>query len=345
MVRTSVRACLEKPPNLPRTECLDPHEAAEWCFNKRDEFRALELDLGSLAFVTHQFIAAKSSAWVRADLSDPVIEIHSLWGLPDALQYCPYDIWEVHIPTEVATEYPNYKLHMLVPREDGGWEYVRIKNDIARHLSITRREAIDLALRSANIAQRMGRACHIMWFVGCKNSDHMPFNLPWYWIEAHEAQRNPDRSSYNVLCVSDRHSLDLVKNSVGIKSRLALELRPTDLELMRDTKFIDDVGATAKQFSVPVILAGSTLAHAYYQLRRQGCTVVTRGDKERSRIRRTANFGKLVRDKIPGRIMQRQEAEITRKIPRELIKGFLTSKLLEEAMEVRSAEGQQKKLV
>lgn len=106
IVRTSVRAGQEKPPNLPRTECVHPDQAALWCLSKRDEFRTQRTDLANLAFIAHRFIAAKASAWVRADPSDPVIEIHGLWGLPDALQYCPYDIWEVHLPTEVATEFP-----------------------------------------------------------------------------------------------------------------------------------------------------------------------------------------------------------------------------------------------
>ena len=107
---------------------------------------------------------------------------------------------------------------------------------------------------------------------------------------------------------------------------------------MRDMKFISAVGATAQNLGVPVILAGSTLAHAYFALTREECTVLARGEKEHSKVRRNTSFGKIVRDKIPGRIAQRREAEVTRKIPRELKKSFLTSKLLEEALEVRNAK-------
>jgi predicted house-cleaning noncanonical NTP pyrophosphatase (MazG superfamily) len=57
------------------------------------------------------------------------------------------------------------------------------------------------------------------------------------------------------------------------------------------------------------------------------------------------SFGKLVRDKIPARISQRQEADITRQVPSELVKGFLTGKLLEEALEVRNAQGQEQKSI
>jgi predicted house-cleaning noncanonical NTP pyrophosphatase (MazG superfamily) len=345
VVRTSVRAGAEKLPNLPRTESVNPGAAAAWCLAKLTEFLEQGYDLKILAFVAHRFIAARASAWVRAEPGNPVVEIHGLWGLPDALQYCAYDIWEVHVPTEVATDYPDYKSNMLIARDEGGWEYVRVKNDLARGLSIGRREALDLAVRTALIAQRIGRSCHVMWFVGCVDVNGEHYSLPWYWIEAHDAAKNLDRSNYNVIAISDAAELAAFERRTDSRSRQAIELKPTDLDLMRDGKFIERVGDVAKKAKVPVLLAGSTLAHAYYQLRRHGCTVVTRSEKEHSRIRRNMSLGKLVRDKIPARIAQRQEAEITRKVPREFMKGYLTGKLLEEAMEVRSAEGQEQKTI
>lgn len=336
IVRTSVRAGAEKLPNLARTECLTPEAAARWCFETANEMRQ-ERDVSNFAFVAHRFMASGASAWVRAEPSNPMIEINSLWGLPDALQYCPYDIWEVHVPTGVATDHRDYKSDMLISSHDGGWEYVRVKNELARGSSIGSVEAKDIALRSAQIAERLGRACHIMWFVGCIGQDGTPFNIPWYWTEAHEAQRNPDRTAYRVFTVSDRPSLDQFIGFTGSRARQAVALRPTDLQLMRDTHFIEAVGRAAGSAQVPVILSGSTLAHAYYQLRKLGCTVVTPSEKEHVRVRRTANLGKLVRDKIPGRIAERQELRVTRRTEGALRKGYLISKLFEEALEVREA--------
>jgi predicted house-cleaning noncanonical NTP pyrophosphatase (MazG superfamily) len=338
VVRTSVLASAEKLTNLPRTESVTPAEAARWCIGNRDKFKTDGIDIRGLAFVAHRFLDARASAWVRADPKNPLVEIHGLWGLPDALQYCPYDIWDVHLPTEVATEYPEYKSNILIPTSNGGWEYVRVKNELARSLCISRRDAVDLASRSAAIAERMGRACHIMWFVGCADDSGRHFSIPWYWTEAHDAEKNVDRANYKVITVSDRASLNRFVETQGSRLRQAIEFKPTDQTLMRDTAFITAVGQAAKLAEVPVILAGSTLAHAYYQLRRQGCTVVASGEKEYSRIRRTVDFGKLVRDKIPERIAQRQEVEITHTVPTQIMKGFLTGKLLEEALEVRAAE-------
>jgi hypothetical protein len=269
VVRTSVRAGAEKLPNLSRTEGLSPSEAARWCVETRDGVAREHGTTDHLAFVAHRFMAARAAAWVRAEPGNPVVEIHSLWGLPDALQYCSYDIWEVHLPTEVATEYPDYKSHMLIARKDGGWEYVRVKNEFGRSLSIGRREAIDLAIRTAAIAERLGQACHVMWFAGCLDQSGAHFSVPWYWTKAHDAEKNLDRSNYQVFSISNRNDLEAFKRRPGSKDRHALELMPTDQELMRDMKFIGTVGATARDLGLPVILAGSTLAHAYFALRRQ----------------------------------------------------------------------------
>jgi len=336
IVRTSVRAGGDKLPNLPRTECLTPAAAAAWCMEEAAKL-SRDHNRGDVAFVAHRFVAARASAWARAEPGNPIVEINSLWGLPDALQYCPYDIWEVHVPTGLATDYPDYKSDMLISGADGSWEYVRVKNELARGNSIGSTEAKDIAARSLRIAERLGRGCHIMWFVGCVATDGTKFNVPWYWTEAHAAERNSDRAAYRVLTISDQASLERFIAWTGPRTRQALALRPAKLELMRDTDFIVAVGTAAKSADVPIILSGSTLAHAYYQLRKLGCTIVTASEKDHSRVRHTANLGKLVRDKIPAKIAARQELEITRKISGNLRMGFLISKLLEEALEVREA--------
>ena len=255
VVRTSVRAGGEKLPNLPRTECLTPAAAASWCIETSEKL-SKNHDRSDIAFVAHRFVASRACAWARAEPGNPIVEINSLWGLPDALQYCPYDIWEVHVPTGVATDYPDYKSDMLVSRPDGGWEYVRVKNELARSNCISSGEAKDIAARSTIIAERLGRACHIMWFVGCVEVDGTPFSLPWYWTEAHVADRNNDRAAYRIFVISDLASLKQFNELEGSRTRQALALRPTKLELMRDTDFIAAVGAAAKSADVPIIYLG-----------------------------------------------------------------------------------------
>jgi predicted house-cleaning noncanonical NTP pyrophosphatase (MazG superfamily) len=335
VVRTSIRAGVGKQLNLPRTECVNPKAAARWCGARLADLQKDGQDPNDYCFVAHRFIDSRASAWVRAEPGNPIVEIHCLWGLPDALQYCPYDIWEVHVPTETVTDYPEYKSDILVPKKAGGWGFVRVKNELARNLSVGRADALDLANRTAAIADRIGEPCHVMWFIGCIDDQGDRFSIPWYWAQAAEPDRNVDRSNYKVITIRNYADLESFKTAQGPKWRQALELKPT-ADLVRDNKFLELIGVTAHELGVPVIIEGSTLAHAYYQLRKH-CTVIARGEKGHSRVRQSASFGKLVRDKIPGRIAQRKEADITRRVPNELLKGFLTSKLLEEALEVRTA--------
>jgi len=182
-----------------------------------------------------------------------------------------------------------------------------------------------------------------MWFVGCVAPDGARFNIPWYWTKAHAAEKNSDRTNYQVIPIASQADLDAFKKRTGSLTKFALDVIPNNQDLMRDMNFIREIGVAAKAAGIPVILSGSTLAHAYFELNRQGCVVVARGEKEHSRVRRNTVLGKIVRDKIPERIAQRQEAEVTRQIPASLKKGFLTSKLLEEALEVRNAQSADEK--
>ena len=343
VVRTSVPAGTEKVPNLRRTQELSPEQAADWCVETATTLSE-DYSRSQLAFVAHRFVAARANAWVRVDPGSALVKVHAIWGLPDALQFCPYDTWEVHLPTGVATDYPDYKSDMLISQADGKWDYVRVKNEFARYNCISSLDAKELALRSSRIAARVNGSCHIMWFVGCVQEDGTEFNIPWYWTPAHDSQPNRDRAAYRVFAVSDPQSLQEFIDWKGSRDRQALELRPTDLDLMRDNTFIENVGVGANSARVPVILAGSTLAHAYYLLRKKGCSVVTPTEKKHSRIRRKVMLGKLVRDKIPGKIIDRRELSITKEMTGNLKRGFLLGKFFEEAMEVRGAREFERKV-
>ena len=229
VVRTSARAGSRVSVNLPRSEDVSSEEAAEWCVNALSQ-----LEVGpsehDLAFVAHGFIGASASAWVRVEPNDPTVEIHALWGLPDALQFCPYDRWEVHLPTGWITSYPNYKSSMLISTADGGWEYVRVKNEIARHNCISEADAKELAMRSEVIADRLGIGCHVMWFLGCLDGKGGRYNMPWYWTETHGVEVNQDRLTYDALVVEDIKDVEALQKGVEPGPRRAIEFRPRCLE-------------------------------------------------------------------------------------------------------------------
>jgi predicted house-cleaning noncanonical NTP pyrophosphatase (MazG superfamily) len=73
-------------------------------------------------------------------------------------------------------------------------------------------------------------------------------------------------------------------------------------------------------------------------LRKNGCIVISDGDKDHQRTRRQANFGKLVRDKIPEKIASQQEQQSVATIPLSARTGFLVGKFIEEILEAREAD-------
>jgi predicted house-cleaning noncanonical NTP pyrophosphatase (MazG superfamily) len=332
VIRTTGR---EKITNLKKTDCLTPVEAAGWVIEQAQLLSAEHVGI-DLAFIAHRYIAARACAWVRASPDNPTVEVHGNWGLPDALQFCPYDIWEVHIPTEEVTEYPAYKSNVLLLNPDGSWRYERVKNEVARFQSLTKIEVIELSARTAQIARKLGKSCHVMWFVGCKDADGGDVSIPWYWTEAHDVSP-PDKRTFRIFDVVDQTTLSKVPALPSRYGDLAIRLIPDSGDLLRDNAFLRKVADVVVPLKIPVILTGSTLAHAFFQLTKHGCTVIPAGEKEHVRIRKQMTFGKLVRDKIPDRIAEHQEKQRVATIPVEYRLGYLVGKLVEEAIEVRAA--------
>lgn len=337
IIRTSVRAGSPKIPNLPKTEGLAPSEAANWCLEQLEYIQSSGKKSSEFAFVAHRFMASRASAWARCEPNNPNVEIHVNWGLADALQYYPYDTVDVHVPTKNVSYYPDYKSHFVMSMDDGNWRHVRVKNEVARSQCISRSDVLDVASRSMEICQGLGEACHIMWFVGCSFEDGNTFNLPWYWTKAHDQSANPDRVLPKAIRVQNEQDLKKAHNMLGAARHSAIDLCPTDLNLMRDTAFLEKVAKLCSEKNVPVILAGSPLAHAYYQLQKNGCSIIPTSARHHTRVRNTAPMGKLVRDKIPAKIRKSGEQGTTKVMPSSQVKKFLVSKLVEEALEYREA--------
>lgn len=339
IIRTSIRQDKEKITNLPRSEGLLPAQAAKWCI---DQARGLQvsagLELGDFSFVTHRLIPSRASAWAYARPDSPEVEIHVNWGFADALQYYPFDIIDVHVPTKKISYTPQYKSHCILPRPDGTWQNSRVKNEVARNQCATRGEALEIAERSVEIARNLKMPCHIMWFVGCMLETGDTFNVPWYWTKADEERPNPERPTLRSILIKSRDDLSAVAAAGPLKGTFSLELAPVDVNLMRDNRFLDEVADLGIKSNAPIILRGSTLAHAYYQLQKAGCNVVPSSARQIKRTRSIAPMGKLVRDKIPAKILKSEETAWTRLMPDQQVLNFLVGKLLEELLEFRRAK-------
>ena len=337
VVRTSGKTGVEKSLNLPRTDCVSPSDAAAWCIKHISEPDASLGNIENYAFILHRFIDAHACAWVRADTQNPIVEVHGTWGLPEALQYCSYDTWEVHVDTQEITEYPDYKSYILLNGIGGKWSYERVKNEVARHQSISRSNVLDLATRSQKIAERLGRPVHIMWFVCRREAEGRGVNIPWYWTEVHRTAENPGRGNLRLLTVKGYSDLTNVGELKAKHPNLALLLAPKSIELFRSNKFLEAVSQVATDHEIPVYLNGSSLANSYYQLQKNGCLVIPSGEKAHTRTRESIEFGKLVRDGIPDKIAAKRELASTITAPESTRTAFLIGKSLEELIEVRES--------
>lgn len=343
VVRVSVPSDVPKINNLPKSDCLTSDEAADWCIETAKVLAESHPDT-QFAFVAHHFIASRSCAWVRADPESPTVEVHGNWGLPDALQFCPYDIWEVHFPGEQITELPAYKSDVLVNSSGGKWTYQRVRNDVARYQSLTSQQVLDVARRTLAIARKLGHPCHVMWFVGCRTTDDREANVPWYRTPAHEIDQ-PQKRSTSTFRVAVADDLARVAELKRRFPGLAVDLRPESEGLLRDNAFLKKVAETVVPLNVPVQLQGSTLAHAFFQLRSHSVAVIGAGDKEYVRPRNQVSYAKLVRDKIPDKIAAQQEKQTVSVAPEEYRLGYLIGKLVEEALEAREAKNLDDRLV
>lgn len=339
IIRTSIRRGAEKLTNLPKSEGLTPPEAAQWCIEQTKKIQVDKgLDVSDFCFVTHRLIPARASAWALARPDSPEVEIHVNWGFADALQYYPYDIIDVHVPTKNISYTPQYKSHCILPKLDGTWQTSRVKNEVARSQCTSIAEAREIAERSLEIARRLKKPVHIMWFVGCVTETGEAFHVPWYWTPADDEQPNPDRPSLRSVLIRSRDDLTKVNRTALPHGTFALELAPNDVNLMRDNKFLEEVAAESKALAAPIVLRGSPLAHAYYQLQKAGCTVIPSSARQTKRTRSIAPMGKLVRDKVPAKIKRSEESAWTQQMPNQQVVSFLVGKLVEELLEFRRAQ-------
>lgn len=342
---------------LPRTnEVRDADAALEFLKSTLDELRRNGIT-EEVAFIFHNFIPALASAFAYAAPGQRKVWIEALWGLPEGLYYNAHDKVEVDTLVRSAsnltsrrakqfaiTKRARFKRYFVAPDSSGAWVVKPVAEPFDWRLSIPRDEWIrQIAMDSRRIAEKDGRSVSIMWFIGVPTWASPSPVFPWY----HEAfdltqvgkpqaprRKTPFDQSYLVRTREDVEKLRREASSGDTRIR-QIRIQPSEEPLLRDKYLLKDIGELAKQMDAVILLEGSTLSHAYYQLTQTKAMVEVVHPFDAPEDKR--EFNKVVRDDIPSRISQGGESVRVSKLTGEYLLKALREKLVEEAFEALDA--------
>jgi predicted house-cleaning noncanonical NTP pyrophosphatase (MazG superfamily) len=341
--RTDCRSDTLKLLNLPRTDSVSPSEAANFICRTRESLLRRGARPSDLTFILHKFIPAQSSAWALAEPGKQIVQVDSLWGVPDGLQYLAHDSFEFDVKRgAISAERLRYKSAIIQETENGNWLELKVSRRLARYRSLSAADVREVAEQTHKIVQEAGEPRQIMWFCGIPEGLGIGKNLPWFMMRVETGSENarprisPSRARVHVRSADDLSVERLAQH----RKPPVLALEP-QVEFFRNEDFLQTVIAVARERNLPVELYGSTLSHAYYTLIRSGITVLPADESKHSRARQLQVFGKMVRDEIPAKIEQRGERVVLAKIKKAESRAALLTKLLEEMHELRSAESPQ----
>lgn len=308
-------------------------------------------------FIFHNFIPSISSAFAHVTPNGRLVKIQSLWGLPEGLYYNYHDTIIVDLgssnidsinETNVNVTIKNkYKDTFICPNTDGIWCAKEIAAPYDWNCSILNKESIfEIAVKSQEIANRIKEEISVMWFVGIDKDYYGSSNMPWYHEKISlDSSYTPDEYkrkyfSEEEIVINNSEELQTLISSGNLKDKKCFRVKPNCEKDLRNKELIKSIGELAVKHNITILLDGTQLTHTYYQLKSTGAKVVC-SDIDELTYSDTLEFNKLVRDKIPEKIISNGENVRCSKVSRPLLDRLLLEKLLEEAYEVYDANTQQ----
>lgn len=319
-----------------------------WLFEQKKLLATRE----DIAFLFHVFVPARCSAFVKASPTGRIVEIEALWGLPEGLYYNAHD--KVFVDTklveaellapdmaEVKKIKRSYKETFIASDASGTWVSKRTKQPFDWRLCIDEQSIKQIAVESRKIANLEQKQVSVMWFVGIDEKYYGTANLAWYhesYTEKSYTELNYKRKHFyeNVQEVSDKAGYQKFVNDPSVKQ---VRIHPVEDELLRDRKFLENVGKAAVAKDATIILEGTALAHPLYQLCRTGAKVII--PDARDEFGEEENYNKLVRDKIPEIIVQNGEDIRCYILEKNAFLRALMEKAVEEAYEIINAPNEE----
>ncbi len=341
VIRSDVSKESKKPGLLlPRTDAVSSVQIAEdWLRKTALTLTEQGLPPNSFCFLLHRVIPATTGVFAYSRPGVSRVRIDSLWGSPDGLGYFAHDSFDVDIEKKkVLGSHLRCKTHYVDLDAKGDWADVANGRPWDWRPSLNKDELTTVASYAHSIAAKVGTAVSVMCFVGVDPRSDLPPCLPWFYTGEVEPEFDPNvtttRFAGKNFVVSSEEDLSSFKTYFSGSQRnrsVSIRLRPCP-QLLRSREFLQGVTDAALVSGAAIELEGSLLSHAYYILRRQGarirCVDLFEGTTNRQL------FGKLVRDRIPLRIVSHGEEPRTYKVTRHELLALLRAKAVEESLEL-----------
>ncbi len=305
-----------------------------------------------IAIIAHIFIPAISAAFAYATPKNKIVTVQSLWGLPEGLYYNAHDTFLLDTGTrdvkhinedkiKITNFQADFKEVYIAPDDKGKWGEKIVKEPYDWRKSITNKQAKTIAKGSRLIAQKVGIPVSVMWFVGIDKEYYGVDCLPWFHEKygnntfSHDTYKKKYFTEKEIVITNER---DLEKYENDTKLR-TITIHPKDDEFLRSRDFLSKVGEFAKRKKVTIFLEGTILAHPVYRLMDQGVRVVL--SKRNKELIDKMQFDKLVRDKIPNKIINNMEDVRCYRANDTILIRYLKEKLIEEVYEVIDADNKE----
>jgi len=342
---------------LSRQEHRDLHSVLKWIQEQaKNMLGDKNIQNLEIAFIFHNFIPSVSSAFAYCKPGTRNVHIETLWGLPEGLYYYSHDKYIVDTKSYDCDDIksfekfsiegkPLYKPFFIKANNKGEWKTERVAPPYDWKASIKEENWIkQIALHSRKITEEVGKSLSIMWFVDVPETICSSKIFPWHHepFDLYETPRNkinrkktPFDQTLVIKTLSDLELLQKEKEKGNTKIK-KIHIQPMDEKLLRDKDVLQKIGTLSKSIDAFILLEGSILTHAYYQLQQTGAVVETINSYEN--FEQTQEFNKIVRDKIPEKIENGGEIVQLAQLEKTSIIRALKDKLIEESFEVLDAE-------
>ncbi len=316
------------------TGLTNADSAADFLKRTARDLVASGVEADRICFIAHRFIPAVASAFSLATPHSPRVRIDALWGLPDGLEFCPHDSFEIEKRTgaRLATHI-RYKPTFLAVLPSEKWNVEQLAPPWDWKPALDSSSLRDIARASARLADKLQKPVITMWFAGVLPNSGHPKLLPWRSLpgDAPGQIGSAVGSHFRSQPFLVRNRLDLASLKESPPQASSVVLRP-DGPHLRDESFLEQLGNTVKSQGLRIDLEGSPLSHAFYVLQRTGAQVACVDPINPKSV--TQKFQKLVRDRIPVQIRRRGERAVTLRLPSEELLDVLKTKVVEESLEV-----------